>query len=137
MTLRDALNALYEVYGAFDERTINLVMPGLDGLRDMQQLMKRLHTAPPAELAGMQVLRMRDYLAGTVSIPGFGPVGKTPIAGSDVLYFELADGTSFIIRPSGTEPKIKIYLLARGGTRAECAARIAHYAGWTDGLRKR
>ena len=132
MTLREAMDALYELYGAFDERTLNLVMPGLDGLRDMQRLMERLHSAPPAELGGTQVLRTRDYLAGTVSIPGLGPVEKTPISGSDVLYFELADGTSFIIRPSGTEPKIKIYLLARGGTRAECAARIAHYVQWID-----
>ena len=46
-------------------------------------------------------------------------MGQTPIKGSNVLYFELADGTSFIVRPSGTEPKVKVYILCQGADKAE------------------
>ncbi len=114
MTLLDAIEALYKKYGYFAEKTINVFMEGVDGPERMAALMTRLRTAPPAELAGQRVIRMRDYRDGTVSVPGLGIVDKTEIAGSNVLYFELENDTNFVIRPSGTEPKIKIYILARG-----------------------
>ena len=60
----------------------------------------------------------------------------TPIKGSNVLDFELADGCTFIIRPSGTEPKIKIYILARGANRAVCEEKIARYEGFAEALGK-
>ena len=104
-------NALYEKYGWFKEKTINLVMPGLDGLQKMQNLMSSLRSDPPTDIAGEKVIRLRDYSNGSIWVAGLGVVDKTPFAGSNVLYFELADGCSFIIRPSGTEPKIKIYIL--------------------------
>ena len=125
MTLLDAMDALYEKYGWFKEKTINLVMPGLDGLQKMQALMSSLRRDPPAEIGGEEVVRQRDYLDGSVYVAGLGKVDRTPFAGSDVLFFELASGSSFIIRPSGTEPKIKVYLLARGQNKAECEARLA------------
>ena len=77
---------------------------------------------------------MRDYLSGHVLVPGIGNVERTPISGSDVLYFELADGTNFIARPSGTEPKIKVYVLARGENRAETAGRAAKYEAFAKSL---
>jgi len=125
MTLLDAMNALYEKYGWFKEKTLNLVMPGLDGLQKMQALMASLRQDPPAEIGGEEVVRQRDYLDGSVYVAGLGKVDKTPFAGSDVLYFELDSGSSFIIRPSGTEPKIKVYLLVRGHDEAECDERLA------------
>ena len=67
---------------------------------------------------------------------GLGKVDKTPFAGSNVLYFELADGSSFIIRPSGTEPKIKVYLLIRGQSSADCEERIAKYIKYDEALGK-
>lgn len=127
MTLLDALKALYEKYGWFKEKTINLVMPGLDGLQKMAALMSSLRSNPPQEIAGEEVIRLRDYSDGSIWVSGLGKVDKTPFAGSNVLYFELADGCSFIIRPSGTEPKIKIYLLTRGKTEADCTACIEKY----------
>ena len=136
MTLLDAMDALYEKYGWFMEKTLNLVMPGLDGLRKMQALMASLREDPPTEIGGTEILRQRDYLDGTVYVAGLGKVGKTPIEGSNVLYFELADGSSFIIRPSGTEPKIKVYVLVRGAGREECEERVARYAAFAEGLRK-
>ena len=94
-------------------------MPGLDGLEKMAALMAELRANPPADIAGTAVLRMRDYKDGSVNVPGLGKVDDTPMSGSNVLYFELEDGCSFIVRPSGTEPKIKIYILAQGKDAAD------------------
>ena len=136
MTLLDALNALYEKYGWYKEKTLNLVMPGLDGLQKMKALMSSLRENPPTEIAGEEVIRLRDYQDGSIFVAGLGKVDKTPFAGSNVLYFELADGSSFIIRPSGTEPKIKVYLLIRGQSSADCEERIAKYIKYAEALGK-
>ncbi len=136
MTLLDAMDALYEKYGWFEEKTLNLVMPGLDGLAKMDALMKRMRGEPPAEIGGVEIVRERDYLDGSIMVPGLGKVGKTPFWGSNVLYFELNDGSSFIIRPSGTEPKIKIYLLVRGTSREDCGARMQKYLDYAEALGK-
>lgn len=136
MTLLDAMDALYEKYGWFMEKTINLVMPGLDGLEKMRALMAALRARPPREITGEEVIRLRDYQDGSIAVAGLGKVDKTPIVGSNVLYFELADGSSFIIRPSGTEPKIKIYLLVRGRSREDCAGRLEKYAAFAGELGK-
>lgn len=136
MTLADTLEGLYEKYGWFMEKTLNLVMPGLDGLGKMKELMASLRAKPPREIGGASVLGMRDYQNGTVSVAELGVVGKTHIAGSNVLYFELEDGTAFIVRPSGTEPKIKVYILAQGADRAECEARVAKYTEYAEELSK-
>ena len=136
MTLLDALNALYEKYGWYREKTLNLVMPGLDGLQKMKALMSALRENPPTESAGEEVIRLRDYQDGSIFVAGLGKVDKTPFAGSNVLYFELADGSSFIIRPSGTEPKIKVYLLIRGRSSEDCEQRIAKYITYAEALGK-
>ena len=136
MTLLDALNALYEKYGWYKEKTLNLVMPGLDGLQKMKALMSALRENPPTEIAGEEVIRLRDYQDGSIFVAGLGKVDKTPFAGSNVLYFELADGSSFIIRPSGTEPKIKVYLLIRGRSSEDCEQRIAKYISYAEALGK-
>ncbi|MGI6013720.1 MAG: phospho-sugar mutase [Oscillospiraceae bacterium] len=130
MTLRDAMDSLYERYGHFAEKTLNLVMPGIDGLEKMQKLMDDLRENPPAEIGGTAVLKQRDYLNGTLSVAGLGKVGETEIAGSNVLYFELTDGSSFIVRPSGTEPKVKVYILVCGQSAEDCEEKIQRYAAY-------
>ena len=136
MTLADALEALYEKYGRFGEKTLNLVMPGLDGLEKMAALMAELRANPPADIAGTAVLRMRDYKDGSVNVPGLGKVDNTPMSGSNVLYFELEDGCSFIVRPSGTEPKIKIYILAQGKDAADVQEKIEKYNAFAETLKR-
>ena len=135
MTLAQALDALYEKYGFYGERTLNLVMPGLDGLEKMRALMAQLRREPLQEIAGTKVVRMRDYQDGSVYVMGLGRMDKTPISGSNVLYFELDDGCAFIVRPSGTEPKIKVYILGVGATRPECDERVQRYAQFAETLR--
>ena len=136
MTLMDAIMALYEKYGWFKEKTLNLVMPGLDGLQKMKDLMAELRANPPKEIGGQEVIRTRDYADGSIYVAELGKVGTTPFFGSNVLYFELADGSSFIVRPSGTEPKIKIYLLVRGESEAQCAERIEKYDAFAQTLKR-
>ncbi len=127
MTLYEAMEELYKEYGCYGEHTENLVMPGVDGLKDMQNLMARLRETPPTSLAGTAVVRVRDYLSGTAKKTENSSIETLRMSGSNVLYFELADGTSFIVRPSGTEPKIKVYLLLKGDSREEIRARLDRY----------
>ena len=136
MNLKQAMESLYEKYGRYAEQTLNLVMPGLDGLAKMKNLMAQLRSEPPKAIAGTEVFRFRDYSDGSITVPELGVMGETPIKGSNVLYFELADGTSFIVRPSGTEPKIKVYILCKGADKAECDAKIKKYTEYAESLKK-
>ena len=99
-------------------------------------VMAELRSNPPASIADVEVFRLRDYSDGSIKVPELGVMGSTPIKGSNVLYFELADGTSFIVRPSGTEPKIKIYILCSGADKSECDEKIEKYAAYAESLRK-
>ena len=136
MTLFDALEKLYEKYGYYAEKTHNLVMPGLDGLKDMAELMKRLRENPPAEISGVKVVTRKDYSNGSVVDCATGETSTMELSGSNVLRCELADGTSVLVRPSGTEPKIKVYILTRGSDAAACAANLEKYSQWVAGLKK-
>lgn len=136
MTLYDAVTALYEKYGYFMEKTLNLVMPGMDGLAKMKAIMDDLREAPPKTIANYEVIRVRDYLDGSISVSGLGKVDSTPMKGSNVLYFELSDGSTFIVRPSGTEPKIKIYLLVRGDNKEACLRKVEDLEAYANGLRR-
>ena len=134
MTLFDALQKLYEKYGWYGEKTHNLVMPGLDGLEKMSSLMNTLRTAPPAAIAGTAVVARRDYLNGTQTDCVSGAVTQIELKGSNVLRFALSDGTVILVRPSGTEPKIKVYILTQGKDASERDARIEAYSAWVKTL---
>jgi len=136
MTVLDALQALYEKHGFYGEKTHNLVMPGLDGLADMAKLMKGLRENPPADIAGVRVSQFKDYADGSVLDCATGAKTSMELSGSNVLRFELADGTSIIVRPSGTEPKIKVYILTKGADAQAREANIAKYGQWVDTLKK-
>ena len=122
MTLYDALDVLYRKYGWYGEKTYNLVMPGLDGLEKMANLMKSLRQNPPAVISGVAVARRKDYTDGSVVDCATGAVSEMELKGSNVLRYELADGTTILVRPSGTEPKIKVYLSAVGESEAAADA---------------
>ncbi|MBR5479775.1 MAG: phospho-sugar mutase [Clostridia bacterium] len=135
MNLYDAMCSIYERYGYFAESTISIVMPGVDGLRDMARLMANLRENPPKEIAGVAVKALRDYQSGERRVFG-GETEKMELSGSNVLYFEMADGTSFIVRPSGTEPKVKVYIMVSGADAAECDAKVAAFSDAANALAK-
>ena len=135
MTLYDALQALFEKYGYYGEKTMNLVMPGLDGLKKMADLMAGLRENPPTEIAGVAVKQQKDYQDGSVVNVADGAKSTMELSGSNVLRYEMADGTSLIVRPSGTEPKVKVYILANGSSRADCDEKVAKYAAWAETLK--
>lgn len=136
MTLYDALQALFAKYGHYGEKTLNLVMPGLDGLKKMAALMDGLRKQPPADIGGTQVVCRKDYQDGSVVDVKTGEKTTMELSGSNVLRFELADGTSVLVRPSGTEPKVKVYVLTRGDDQAQCDERVARYAAWAESLKQ-
>lgn len=135
MTLLDALDALYAKYGYYGEKTLNLVMPGLEGMTLMANLMANLRQDPPTEIAGTPVLRQRDYQDGTERDTASGAVHPIELVGSNVLGYDLADETTIVVRPSGTEPKIKVYVLAKGTDSADSQAKVAQYAAWAETLK--
>ena len=136
MTLYDALQALFEKYGYYGEKTLNLVMPGLDGLKKMADLMAGLRAHPPVEIAGVAVKQQKDYKDGSVVTVADGTKETMELSGSNVLRYELVDGTSLIVRPSGTEPKVKVYILANGENKSICDEKVAKYAAWAESLKQ-
>ncbi len=135
MTLADALDALYEKYGTYQEKTMNLVMPGLDGLKKMAKLMVDLRNDPPKTVGGTAVTQWKDYKDGSVVDVATGAKSTMELSGSNVLRYELADGSSVIVRPSGTEPKVKVYIMTNGESKDVCAEKVARYAAWAEGLK--
>ena len=136
MTLYDALQSLYQKYGCYGEKTLNLVMPGLEGMANMKALMDGLRQKPLTEIAGTAVKVRKDYSDGSAVDLTTGKTDTMELSGSNVLRYELQDGTTILVRPSGTEPKIKVYILANGTTQAECAEKVARYEEWAETLRK-
>jgi len=134
MTLWDALQKLYEKYGQYGEKTLNLLMPGLGGIAKMRDLMNGLRENPPTEIAGSPVAFRRDYSGGVETNVTSGVTTQMELSGSNVLRFDTADGTVAIVRPSGTEPKVKVYIMTSSETRAECDEKIDRYSAWADGL---
>ena len=116
MTLIDALDELFERYGYFGERVKNIQITGLDAAGQMAKIMKGLRENSPASLGGVKVAETRDYLDSTVRRSD-GSVGETGLPKTNMLYYVLENGDVYIVRPSGTEPKIKVYILSQAKTR--------------------
>ena len=111
MTLAQAMDALYAKHGCFHNDLGSFTYEGADGMAKMQSIMDRLRSAPPAALDGEAVTAKTDYLAGVNGLPK-----------SNVLEFS-SENLKVLVRPSGTEPKIKIYLSARAGSMELAAQR--------------
>ena len=128
MTLYDAMQDMYKRYGYYAEETLSIVMPGVSGLTRMAELMKELRETPLKEVGGTAVKDVRDLQSGIQTELATGAQTEVELKGQNVLYYDLEDGTSFIIRPSGTEPKVKVYIMANGKEKAEVDAKIEKYA---------
>ncbi|MBM6908149.1 phospho-sugar mutase [Collinsella intestinalis] len=111
MNLVQAMRALYEKYGYYHNKTISLSYPGADGAAKMAGIMKTLRASAPAAIAGSAVEAVVDYGEGVNGLPK-----------ANVIEFDLEGGNKAIVRPSGTEPKIKLYIFAKGADTAEADA---------------
>ena len=113
MTLLDAMNGLYEKFGFYRSGLVSKAFEGEDGMKAMDRLMQSLRQEPPAQIAGRKVTGKVDYLRD-----------DTGLIPSDVLEFRLEGEGKVIVRPSGTEPKLKLYLSVRGETEADALAAL-------------
>ena len=127
MTLSDALEKLYENYGLYRERTVDIYMEGLDGIEKRRRVMQSLRDNPPASLGGVAVSKSGDFKTGVVTTLATGETESTGQPSSDVLYYTLENEDKIIVRPSGTEPKIKIYVLAHGVDAESTDAKVDAY----------
>jgi phosphoglucomutase len=135
MTLYEALQALYPKYGFYNEKTLNMMMPGLEGLQKMKALMDSLRESPPRAIGGTAVMVIKDYADGTACNLITGEKFVLDLKGSNVLRLETEDGTVILIRPSGTEPKMKVYVLTSGKSHAECDDKLRRYSDWAETLK--
>lgn len=110
MTLWDAMIEMYEKYGYYKEDVVSITLKGLEGAEKIKSIMANLRTNPPKEAAGYEVLRVRDYKEQTIVDCKTGAKTETGLPVSDVLYYDLPDNSWACVRPSGTEPKIKVYV---------------------------
>ena len=110
-TLLDAIEALYKEFGYYRNALCSYTFEGETGMHTMQQLMANLRANPPKEIGGYAVEAATDYEAEGTGLPK-----------ADVLEYRLAGGHKFMVRPSGTEPKIKVYLSAVGDSEAAADA---------------
>ncbi len=125
-TLVDAIDMLYEQYGYYGDKVTSFVLPGKDGLAKMQQVMQALRANPPKSFAAAKVEALRDYQTSKRTCGD--KVEELTLPKSNVLYFELEGGAWICVRPSGTEPKIKLYVNAVSDSAAETQRQLAAYS---------
>ncbi|MBQ2940969.1 MAG: phospho-sugar mutase [Clostridia bacterium] len=113
------MDAIYQKYGYYKEQVESVTLEGIEGLEKIKTIMETLRNNPPASVAGKKVLAMRDYQSSLRTQLATGKTEKILLPPSNVIYLELEDDNNFIVRPSGTEPKIKLYCLLKGDTQAD------------------
>ena len=116
-TLWDALQDLFTEFGTYYEKTVNIQMPGFDGLEKMKKMMSVLRENPIEALAGVKVAVRKDYIGGIEGLPP-----------SNVLYYIMEDGSVLVIRPSGTEPKVKLYVMVSDKNRSLAEEKAEKFA---------
>ncbi|MGI6707067.1 MAG: phospho-sugar mutase [Clostridia bacterium] len=117
--LCEALRKIYDEYGYYREKLLSVVLKGKEGLEKIHQAMESLREDCPAAFGGVKVLAVRDYQKGTRYDRRSEKNEALSLPKSDVLYFELENHSWICIRPSGTEPKIKIYLAVSAADSGE------------------
>lgn len=120
----EQMDAIYKKYGYYKEQVESVTLEGIEGVEKIKGIMDTLRKNPPASVAGKKVLAIRDYQTSVRTDSLTGETEKILLPPSNVIYLELEDDNNFIIRPSGTEPKIKLYCLLKGNT-AEEAERLS------------
>lgn len=118
ITLWQFMNSVYEKYGYFFNQLDNYAFEGASGMQKMADMMDSLRNTPPAEICGSKVVWVGDYKTGKTTD------GETGLPKSNVLSYRMESGDTVIVRPSGTEPKIKIYITAKASSREEAEKKL-------------
>jgi phosphoglucomutase len=124
MDLYEAMEELYKKYGYYLNGTVNAAFPGAAGAVRMKEIMDGLRTSPLTEIAGYKVTGVTDFATGPEMprVSGLQKEAPQNLPPANVIEYRLEDDNKVIFRPSGTEPKVKAYLFAKGATRADAEA---------------
>ncbi len=134
MTLWDAMIQMYERYGYYKDDVKSITLKGIEGLAKIQQIMDTLRNNTPSEIGPYKVLSARDYKLDTKKDMVTGEVTTTGLPSSNVLYYDLTDDAWLCVRPSGTEPKIKLYYGVKGASLEDAAAKSAELGKYAQTL---
>ena len=115
----EQMDKIYQKYGYYKEQVESVTMEGIEGLEKIKNIMEDVRKNPPTTVAGKKVLAIRDYQTSVRTELESGKTEEILLPKSNVIYLELEDDNNFIIRPSGTEPKIKLYCLLKGNTKED------------------
>ncbi len=124
VTLAQVLDSIYQTYGYYRNGVLNIQFEGIEGHAQMQAVMARLFANHPEEIGGVSVVAVADYRNRTQFDKRTGERLPIHLPQSDVIAFTLENGATVIIRPSGTEPKMKVYLTAKEAAAEQSAALI-------------
>ncbi|MBR5336766.1 MAG: phospho-sugar mutase [Lachnospiraceae bacterium] len=116
MTLWDAMVEMYERYGYYREDVVSITLKGIEGAGKIKETMENLRKSIPSEIGGYPVLDVRDYKKDVITDTKTGATKPTGLPESDVIYYDLPDNSWVCVRPSGTEPKIKVYFGIKSDT---------------------
>ena len=133
-TLWQYMESIYEKYGYYFNELDNYAFEGASGMKKMADMMENLRTNVPAEISGSKVVWVGDYKKGTTLDLVSGASGKTGLPSSNVLSYRCENGSTAIVRPSGTEPKIKIYITAKESSREKAAAEVKNISEAMKGI---
>ena len=125
-TLYDGLQALYEKYGYFLEKTISVTVQGLEGPAKIKALLDGLRKEVPSNFGGIKVALAQDF-AVNQQVDAQGVVSEIGLPTSNVLKYILEDGSWIAVRPSGTEPKIKFYMGVKATSQEEAEEKLAKF----------
>ena len=124
LSLYDALQEMYKKYGYYKEYGVSIVREGAEGAKEIANKMEELRSNVPTEFAGHKIIEVRDYKNHTI-VKSNGEIGETTLPTSNVIYYEMEDDTWCAVRPSGTEPKIKIYIGVKGNSAEDADRQLA------------
>lgn len=127
LSLFDALQKLYKKYGYFNEHCESITINGLNGVELINSIMKNLRSNPLLDMNNTPVMEVRDYKTGVMRNVVTGKEEFTNLPQADVLFYELKDGSSIVIRPSGTEPKLKLYIMVKADSKENVEEKIEQY----------
>lgn len=133
ITLWDQMMNIYNEFGFYKEDIYTITLKGMDGAKQIQEIMNKLRSNPPKKIGDWDVVSFRDYDKDEITDLATGEKRPSGLPKSNVLYFDLTDGAWCCGRPSGTEPKIKFYMGVKGNSLEDAKEKVAKL---TESLKK-